>query len=185
MDTWMWVVLAAIVVALIVAIGSALVRERRRTKLRETFGPEYERTVGEAGDVRRGESELQARRSRRASIEVRPLTTAARSRYERAWVGTQGRFVDDPAAALAEADELIRAVMRERGYPVEDFEQRAADLSVDHPDVVQHYRAAFRISSRAGEGGASTEDMRQAVVHYRVLFSELIEPDRGRSEQAG
>jgi hypothetical protein len=175
----------AIGVALLVGFGSALMRKRRRTQLRETFGPEYERTVGDAGDVRRGETELQARRSRRVLIEVRPLTTAARSRYERAWVGTQGRFVDDPAAALAEADELIRAVMRERGYPVEDFEQRSADLSVDHPDVVQHYRAAFRISSRAGEGGASTEEMRQAIVHYRALFAELTELDRGRSKQAG
>jgi hypothetical protein len=184
METWMWIVLAAVAVALLAGIGSALMRERHRTRLRETFGPEYERTVGEAGDVRHGESELQARRRRRASIEVRPLTTAARSRYERAWVGTQGRFVDDPAAALAEADELIRAAMRERGYPVEDFEQRAADLSVDHPDVVQHYRAAFRISSRAGEGGASTEEMRQAIVHYRALFAELTELDRGRSKQA-
>ena len=187
MDTWVWIVIAAVVVAVVAIVAIVVMRQRRRTELRESFGSEYDRAVARQGDVRKGESDLMARRERRAELDIRPLSPQSRTTYARSWEQTQARFVDNPATALAEADALIIAVMEERGYPMDDFERRAEDISVDHPDVVQHYRAAHDISVRVDEdpnastsstvSDVSTEDLRQGLVHYRALFQELLEPD--------
>lgn len=200
MDAWVWIVIAAVVVVAIVAIVAYVaMQQRRRAELRDTFGPEYERAVARAGDVRQGESELIARRERRDELDIRPLTPTSKSAYVRSWDQTQARFVDDPAGALAQADSLIIAVMRERGYPMDDFEQRASDISVDHPNVVQHYRSAHDVSRRIGEDhdarsagssvpGAptvSTEDLRQGFVHYRALFEELLETEEDERRATG
>jgi hypothetical protein len=155
-------------------------RQRQSQQLQEGFGPEYKRTVEErGGDRREAEAELKARKDRREQFEVRPLDPAARDAYAERWRSVQGRFVDEPAPAVGEADNLVMEVMRDRGYPVADeFEQRAADVSVDHPQVVEHYRAAHAISIRATGGEARTEDLRQAMVHFRALFQELLD-ERG------
>jgi hypothetical protein len=151
---------------------------RRRTgRLQERFGPEYDRTVGGAESKREAEAELQEREERRGELEVRPLSQAARDRYVERWQGVQAEFVDNPGAAVARADDLIQSVMSERGYPVEDFEQRAADVSVDHPRVVENYREGHRLARSSAEGEGSTENLRQAMRHYRALFEELVEPD--------
>ena len=172
-----WVLVAILAIAL-VAVVVMLMRQRRSQQLREGFGPEYERTIAETGDRRAAESELAERRERRAKLEIRELDPDARDRYAERWRAAQRNFVDQPSGAVAEADRLVTEVMRERGYPVEDdFERRAADVSVDHPVVVENYRAAHTISSRAVDGEASTEDLRQALVHFRALFSELLGGD--------
>jgi FtsZ-interacting cell division protein ZipA len=170
-----YVILAIIVIALIVA-ALLVTRQRRSQQLQEGFGPEYDRTVEErGGDRREAEGELRERRRRRDEFEVRDLDDDARDRYVERWRAAQRRFVDQPGPAVGEADALVIEVMRDRGYPVADeFEQRAADVSVDHPEVVEHYRAAHGISGRATSGDASTEDLRQAMVHFRALFAELL-----------
>jgi hypothetical protein len=175
MDTWVWIVLAIVALAVILAIAWGIGRQRRTATLREQFGPEYDRTLGEFDDRRAGESELESRRSRREGLDIRPLDPAMRQRYAEEWEGVQSRFVDDPGIAVTEADGLIVRVMRDRGYPIDDFDQRAADISVDHPRVVEHYREAHEIADRSKNGRATTEDMRKAVVHYRVLFAELLD----------
>ncbi|HET7929677.1 MAG TPA: hypothetical protein VFM40_09015 [Actinomycetota bacterium] len=186
MDAWVWIVIAVVVVAVIAIVAIVVWQQRRRKELRESFGAEYERAVAREGDVRKGESELMARRERRAEFDIRPLSPQSRTAYARSWDETQARFVDDPATALAQADSLIIAVMGERGYPMDDFDRRAEDISVDHPDVVQHYRAAHDISVRLDQepnasadstNSVSTEDLRQGLVHYRALFQELLETD--------
>jgi len=171
-----------IVLALLVVLALFASRRRRSRKLREQFGPEYDRTVAEAGDRKEAESRLQERTARRQRLDVVPLDPADRDRYVEAWRQTQARFVDEPAEATREADRLITAVMRQRGYPIDDFEQRAADISVDHPQVVDDYRAAQAIASANERSEASTEDLRQALVHYRSLFEELLEVDRGDND---
>jgi hypothetical protein len=193
MDAWVWIVIVAVIVVLVVAVVAAYVlRQQRRRELRETFGAEYELAVAREGDVRRGESDLIARRKRRDKLDIRPLSPSSRDEYARTWEQTQARFVDDPADALRQADTLIIAVMRERGYPMDDFEQRADDISVDHPDVVQHYRSAHDISTRVDddrdestETSVSTEDMRQGFVHYRALFQQLLEPEASERQAIG
>jgi hypothetical protein len=194
MDAWVWIVIVAVIVVLVVAVVAAYVlrQQRRRAELRETFGAEYELAVEREGDVRRGESDLIARRKRRDKLDIRPLSPSSRDEYAAAWEQTQARFVDDPADALRQADTLIIAVMRERGYPMDDFEQRADDISVDHPDVVQHYRSAHDISTRVDdhrdestETSVSTEDMRQGFVHYRALFQQLLEPEASERQAIG
>jgi hypothetical protein len=188
MDAWVWIVIAAVVVAVIAIVAIVVMQQRQRAELRESFGAEYDRAIAREGDVRRGESDLKARRERRAELDIRPLSPASRTTYARSWEQTQARFVDNPAASLSQADALIIAVMEERGYPMNDFERRAEDISVDHPDVVQHYRAAHDISTRLDDdpdaaagpttSRVSTEDLRQGLVHYRALFQELLEPDQ-------
>jgi len=185
MDAWIWIVIALVVVAIVALVAFVLRQQRRHAELRESFGAEYERAVAHEGDVRRGESDLLARRERRAKLDIRPLSPSSRDSYLQSWEQTQARFVDNPAGALSQADALITAVMEERGYPMDDFERRAEDVSVDHPDVVQHYRAAHDISIRLDDAAAgpptsrvSTEDLRQGLVHYRALFHELLEPDQ-------
>jgi hypothetical protein len=176
MPSWVWVVIAlAAVVVLAIVVWQALAR-RRTGQLQEQFGPEYDRTVGTSESKREAEAELQAREERRRELEIRPLPSAARYRYLEAWQGVQSQFVDDPSAAVARADELIQSVMSERGYPVEDFEQRAADVSVDHPQVVENYREGHRLAQSTANGSGSTEDLRQAMRRYRALFDELVEP---------
>jgi hypothetical protein len=176
MPGWAWVlvaVAAAIVVA--VVVWQALNTRRTRT-LQDRFGPEYDRTLGRADDKREGEADLVARVKRRDELDIRPLPPAARDRYADEWRRVQTRFVDDPGGAVQEADALIQAVMRDRGYPVDDFEQRAADVSVDHPQVVENYRAGHALAA-----SGDTEEQRQAMVHYRSLFDELLEDSADRA----
>jgi hypothetical protein len=176
MPWWGWV-LIAVGAACVIAILAWMALARRRTsRLRGRFGPEYDRTVTTADSRRQAEAELQAREERREQLEIRPLPEAARRRYTETWQQVQAQFVDDPRGAVATCDSLIQSVMSERGYPVEDFEQRAADVSVDHPQVVEHYRAGHRLAEAAAGGADSTEDLRQAMRHYRALFDELVEP---------
>lgn len=186
MDTG--VVIAIVVVLVLLALLAFFAgRQRRSRRLQDTFGPEYDRTVEEAGDRRAAETELQERTERRAGFDIVPLEPEARARYIEAWRNTQAQFVDEPVEATREADRLITSVMRDRGYPVDDFEQRAADISVDHPQVVDDYRAAHAIAAANDRSEASTEDLRQALVHYRSLFEELLEdrhPDRSTTEEA-
>jgi hypothetical protein len=146
--------------------------------------PSTQRTVARTGDQRTAETDLTAREQRRRELNIVALEPAVRDRYLETWRITQGRFVDDPAKATGEADILVAQVMRERGYPVDDFEQRAADVSVDHPQVAENYRAAHAIFQANEQGLASTDDLRQAFVHYRSLFSELLEAEGDDREEA-
>jgi FtsZ-interacting cell division protein ZipA len=181
-----WVIVAIVVIAVLVVAGGLALRRRRSQQLQQRFGPEYDRAVDERGDRREAESELQERFTRRQGFEVRDLDPHARDRYAGRWEQAQRNFVDQPAAAVAEADGLVTEVMRDRGYPVQqDFEQRAADVSVDHPQVVEHYRAAHGISQDATQGRAATEDLRQAMVHFRALFAVLLVPDERHATQSG
>jgi hypothetical protein len=174
MDVIVWVlIIAAVVIVLVIA--ALIAARRRRERLQERFGPEYDRQVDVSGNRRAAESELAAREKRRSKLEIRPLDPEARDRYLVSWREVQARFVDSPETAVGEADRLVADVMRERGYPVEDFEQREADISVDHPQVASEYRAAHGISMAQQHGQASTEDLRQALIHFRSLFDELLE----------
>jgi len=175
MDTWIWVVIAVVATAIVLAVIWSALRARRSQELRERFGPEYDRVAADAPTKREAESELRAREERREQLEIRPLSAEQRERYQARWTAVQAEFVDDPAGAVTEADSLIQDVMRERGYPVDDFDTRAADLSVDHPDVVENYRAGHGIATAHERGKASTEELRKAVQHYRALFEELLE----------
>jgi hypothetical protein len=177
MTAGQWVILL-VVVLVALALWIVLGRRRRSGQLRERFGPEYDRLVADRdGDRKRVEAELDERSKRRAQFDIKELPAADRDRYAEAWRRAQLRFIDEPEVAIVEADRLVVVVMRARGYPVEDFEQRAADLSVDHPAVVQNYRAGHEIADRHNAGQASTEDLRQAMVHYRALFEALLDID--------
>jgi hypothetical protein len=170
-------VLVAVVVVLLVIIGILIARQQRSRGLKADFGPEYNRVVTERGDQRSAERELTNRRKRVSEFEIRPLAPADRERYVERWGVAQRRFVDEPEAAVGEAHLLVQQVMHDRGYPVDDdFEQRAADVSVEHPEVVENYRAANSISLRAQQGQANTEQLRQAMVHFRALFDDLLAP---------
>jgi hypothetical protein len=177
--TLLWTI---IVLAAVVLIGSAIASRRRARmrsdELRRRFGPEYDRALREAGSPARAERELAARARRVERLRFQDLSEADRSRFASAWTRIQGQFVDDPARAVAAANELIKEVMVARGYPADGFDQRVADLSVGHPDVVQHYRAARALSDSSRKGPVNTEDLRQAVVHYRVMFADLLQ-ERG------
>ena len=181
----MVIVIVAIVLIALVVGALVLARQRRSQQLQEGFGSEYDRTLEErGGDRKEAEAELLERRQRRDQFEIRDLEPAARDRYAERWRAAQRRFVDQPGPAVGEADALVMEVMRDRGYPVADeFDQRAADISVDHPEVVEHYRAAHGISGRATAGDATTEDLRQAMVHFRALFVELLGEDESRTER--
>jgi hypothetical protein len=174
--TWGWIVIA--VAVLIVAVAAWGMMKRRQTRqLQGQFGPEYDRTVDAADSKRAAEAELAARRDRREQFDIRPLSSAARERYVVQWQTVQAQFVDNPDAAVASADQLIQSVMGDRGYPVKDFDTRAADISVDHPQVVENYRQGHRLTEKSSDGDGSTEDLRQAMRHYRALFDDLVEPD--------
>ena len=168
-------VVVVLVAALAIALAWMFAERRRRAHLQSRFGPEYERTVQTVGDPRRAEAELAAREKRVSSYQIRELSGEERDRFGRQWRAVQAKFVDDPAAAVTEADLLVTDVMTTRGYPMNDFDRRAEDLTVDHPNVVQNYRQARDIAGRHTRGEASTEDLRQAVVHYRALFSNLLD----------
>src|SRR5215831_13310125 len=162
-----------LVVGLVIGAGVAyLVQRSRSLRLRERFGPEYSRTVAETGDRWKAESGLEHRAKRVERLHIRTLTTAERSHFLEAWHEIQGRFVDDPNGSLVEADRLIASVMSAEGYPVADFEQRAADISVDHPEVVENYRGGHRVVE--AQDRADTEDLRQGMIHYRTLFEDLL-----------
>lgn len=184
MDAWVWILIGIAVIVVIAAVAWSAAEKRRTTTLREQFGPEYDRTIGVMDSRRDAEGELAARRERRAGLDIHPLTASAQDRYVQAWRGVQSGFVDEPAASLIEADRLVLIVMRDRGYPMEDFEQRAADISVDHPDVVENYRVAHAISQNAQAEDATTEDMRQGLVHYRALFDDLLGADGDQLREA-
>lgn len=174
MPVWAWIVIGVGVVVLVALAWFAMDRRRSR-HLQEKFGPEYGRTVSERGDRRAAESELREREEVRDRLEITPLSERQRERYAGEWQQVQSDFVDNPSAAVAEADRLVAEVMRERGYPVDDFEQQAAVVSVDHPDVVANYREGHAIYLSFDRGDASTEDLRRALQHYRALFDELLE----------
>jgi hypothetical protein len=176
MDTPLLV--AAVVVVVLVAVGAWWYLQRqKRERLRSRFGAEYDRTLREVGDARKAEAVLEQRQKRVAGFDLRPLSSEDSGRFAEAWRRVQSRFVDDPRGAVTEADGLVADVMGARGYPVADFEQRAADLSVAHGPVVEHYRAARVIAVRHARGEAGTEDLRQAMVHYRALFEDLLETE--------
>jgi hypothetical protein len=166
------VLIAAAVAALLIARSS----RQRRNVLQRRFGPEYDRALEDYGNADRAHRELAARAKRVRAYQIHELEEQDRQRFTEAWRTVQARFVDDPSGAVAEADSLIAAVMQARGYPMEDFEQRLEDLTVEHPNVVQHYRAADSLAQANRAGSANTEDLRQALVHYRALFADLLEP---------
>jgi len=176
--------LAVIVVAGITA--SLFLRKRRSEKLRTQFGgTEYDRTLREDGSRRHAEAGLKERTARVESLNIRPLAPGDRARFVESWRRVEARFVDGPGGAVTEADQLLGDVMSTRGYPVSDFEQRAADISVDHPLVLENYRTAHEIAFRQTKGQANTEDLRQAMIHYRTLFEELVaEPELTRAKTA-
>lgn len=169
------VVAAVIIVA---ALAFMTIRKRRSQQLREKFGPEYERVVRKEGDAGKAEQVLAFRQQRREKFKVRSLSPTDRSSFRYRWNEVQSRFVDDPKGAVTMAESLVTDVMQARGYPVAEFDQQAADISVDHPVVVENYRAAHDIALRHGRGQASTEDLRNAMVHYRSLFQELLDDNQ-------
>jgi hypothetical protein len=185
MPSWVWVLIAIVVVAVLAVVVWQALARRRTGRLQRQFGPEYERALGSAESKRDAEAELQAREERRQQLEIRPLSQAARERYLQSWQSVQAQFVDDPRSAVATADSLIQSVMAERGYPVDDFEQRAADISVDHAQVVENYRQGHRLAQASADGTDVTEDLRQAMHHYRALFDELLEPDADQPTRRG
>jgi hypothetical protein len=175
----------AIAVALMAVAGIAIwlfIRKRRTERLRTQFGgAEYTRAMKEGGSRRKAEAVLDQRADRVEGLHIRPLAPGDRARFVESWSRVQARFVDGPGSAVTDADQLLGDVMSTRGYPVSDFEQRAADISVDHPLVLENYRAAHQSALRQTRGQASTEDLRQAMIHYRTLFEELIsEPEVAR-----
>ena len=174
MEAWVWIIVVLIAVAVVGAvwwIGS----RRRSARLRERYGPEYDRAMSRADTPAEAEAELEAREVRRAKLDIRPLEPDERERFVLEWKDVQAKFVDDPTGTVGAADRLVSEVMLARGYPMDDFERRAADVSVDHPRVVENYRAAHGVYRATEEGNAGTEDLRKAFVHYRALFEELLE----------
>ena len=183
MPGWAWILIVVAVLILLAVITWAIVGRRRSQRLRARYGPEYERTLEEREGRREAEAELERREEKRRRLDIVPLAPEVRDRYLASWREVQARFVDDPAAALADADQLVERVMRDRGYPMDDFDQRAADVSVDHPHVVENYRAGHTIYLANERGETNTEDLRQAVINYRALFGELLETrDEAREE---
>jgi hypothetical protein len=176
MPTWAWILIAVVAAVTLVAVVWAAMRQKRTNRLRDRFGAEYDRTAEASDSKREAEAELRTREERRKELDIRPLAPATTDRYLQQWQAVQVQFVDDPTGAVATADRLIQSVMAERGYPVEDFEQRAADVSVDHPDVVENYRAGHALAESSAASTGSTENLRQAMRHYRALFEELVEP---------
>lgn len=174
MSQWVWIVIAVLVVAVVLIVGWSLSRRRRSIRLKEHFGPEYDRAVGELGERHAAEAELLAREKKRKKLDIVELSPEARREHAESWRRVQTDFVDAPGDAVGRAERLVTQVMRERGYPIDDFDQRAADISVDHPDIVENYRSAHAIYRSQRNGNISTEQARQAFVHYRALFDRLL-----------
>jgi len=172
-------IMLAVVTTLVITVLLVwlYLRKRRATTagLRQRFGPEYERAVQTHGSERRAEAKLVDREKRVEKLKIRDLDPAERERFMGQWQSVQSRFVDYPKGAVTEADELVSSLMQTRGYPIADFDQQAADISVDHPLVVNHYRSAREIALRLRKGDASTEDLRTGMIHYRSLFEELVQ----------
>jgi hypothetical protein len=186
MPWWGWILIAAgVVLVLCVAFGLVLAQRLKTRHLQQRFGPEYDRVTGSTGSTRAAEAELAEREARRERIEIRDLPETSRARYVDEWRALQSDFVDEPERAVGSADALLQRVMAERGYPVEDFEQRADDLSVDYPEVVQNYREGHRLAQMSAGNGQSTEALRQAMRHYRALFEELVERTPVTTEERG
>ena len=181
MDTQLIFVVGIIVLVLIlIAAGIwAYVKMTKSHRLKAKFGPEYDHTVARLRNRELAETELQDRERRVKNFHIVPLSTQDNIQYRERWTATQGYFVDDPKGAVEKADKLVHEVMKKRGYPITNFEQVAADLSVEYPEVVTHYRAANRIAENSRQGNAKTEELRQALVHYRALFEELLETSEG------
>jgi hypothetical protein len=183
-------IVAIVVIALVVAAIAVVltIKTRRSQRLRTRFGPEYSRALEETGSKAQAEAKLEKLERRVDRFDLKPLTPVVRANFAAAWQKIQARFVDDPKIAVTEADKLIQEIMAARGYPVTDFEQRAADISANHPLIVEHYRAGHDIAREHSKGRATTEDLRQAMIHYRTLFAELAgEPEliRSKTAQAG
>jgi len=170
----------AIVLLLLIVAAWAVTRVQTSRRLRKHFGAEYDRLLAERGDRARVESELKAREKRVKGLTIRPLAPADAARFSEEWRTLQGRFVDNPKGVVAQADRLVRDLMIKRGYPMENFEHRAADISVHHPELVETYRLAQVIAARDQRGEATTEDLRKAVVYYRAMFDELLEVHGGQ-----
>lgn len=177
MSEMAWVLIAVLVLIVIGVAAWALSRSRRSARLKEHYGPEYERTVGELGEQRKAEAELVAREKKRKKLDIVELSAEARQQHAATWQQVQAEFVDAPSDAVGKAERLVTRVMRERGYPIDDFDQRAADISVDHPDIVENYRNAHSIYQAQQDGHIETEAARQAFVHYRALFDRLLGSD--------
>ena len=180
MNTWVWIVIAVIAVIVVFALVWTATRAKRTRTLQGTFGQEYDRTLQQTGDVSKAEASLQARAKRVEKLHIRPLSAPDAARFSSAWQRVRAQFVDDPRGSITEADKLVGEVMTARGYPVGDFDQRVENISVDHPDVVMNYRAARDIAVQHSQGRASTEDLRQAMMHYRALFHDLLETAEAR-----
>lgn len=173
MDTWLWIVVIAVVVVAAIVLALAL-RARQRARLKDRFGPEYERTVQALDSRRQAEIDLRNREEHHSLLSLQPLAPAVRDRYQTRWDEMQSQFVDRPQVAVADADSMITQVMRDLGYPVDDFESNAWLISVEHANVVAKYREGHDIYTKTVEGTATTEDLRQAVLAYRALFEELM-----------
>jgi hypothetical protein len=171
------IIVAALVLLAVAAviIWAWVQRKRQSAQLQKRYGAEYERTVLSLGSQSKAEAELRKREARVAKLTIIPLTSQDAARFAQAWSALQGRFVDNPSGAVTEADTLVKELMTARGYPLSDFESRAADISVDHPSVVDAYRAAQAIALKNSRSEADTEELRKAIVHYRTLFSELLQ----------
>jgi hypothetical protein len=185
-STTLMIVIGVILVALVGIAAFLLLRKRNTTRLRTRFGPEYARALKDSGGRKQGEAGLQQREKRVAAFELRPLAPSDRERYVASWRKVQAQFVDDPKGSVTSADQLLGDVMSTRGYSASEFEQRSADISVNHPLLVENYRAAHEIALRHASGQATTEDLRQAMIHYRTLFDELVgAPEIARAKAAG
>jgi hypothetical protein len=183
MNTQTWIIVVGIVVLALIAFAAWFFYQKKQSQgLQQRFGPEYRRTVEELGSQTKAELELKTREERVERLDIVPLTPSDAAKFSEAWKALQGRFVDNPKGVLVQADQLVRELMSKRGYPLGDFERRAADISVDHPAVVEHYRAAQAIVVRNERGEADTEELRKAVVHYRALFNELLEVREAKQE---
>ena len=180
-----WAVIIAVVIIIVLVLAYSAWQKRRSTTLQSKFGPEYDRALSESDNKRGAEKELLERQKRHEALDLKELEPATRERHMQSWLQTQARFVDAPAEAVRDADRLVGQVMTDRGYPMDNFEQRSADISVDHPDVVENYRAAHAISLASDHEQATTEDLRQAMVHYRSLFETLLGKGDGSVASAG
>jgi hypothetical protein len=181
MDTRVWIPVIAVAVAILLVAVFLITRRRRSEHLKEQFGPEYDRTVKMHGDAHKAEAVLLDREKRVEKFSLRPLPPADRERYAEQWAVVQRRFVDDPSTAVTQADKIVTMIMAARGYPTGDFEQRAADISVHYPTLVQNYRSARECMLRHGRGESTTEDLRQAMVYFRSLFDELLERPKNQT----
>jgi hypothetical protein len=184
MSTGATVAIIVVIVIILAVAGFATMAARRR-RLKERFGPEYDRLVADQQSQRKAEAELASRERRVRSLDIRPLKAAARTEYTAQWASIQERFVDHPASAVSQAQQLVTAVLQDRGYPTEGYEQILADLSVEHARNLEHYRAAHALSESSANGSASTEDMRQAMIHYREMFDDLLDDNSDGARESG